>query len=146
MGMYTEIDLRVKLSLELRPDIIKWIEIQTNKKYLELEADKWHELMKEYTPKEFKGTRVDTLRWWDDYILRFRKLKDCYFLRANFEIKNYDDELELLVNTLKPYIIQDGVIGKMKYEEYEFFDDIIKNGNEIEFNYGHNDEESYPYY
>ncbi len=135
MGMYTEIDLRVKLSLDTSLNIIKWLSLQANSKVVW--SDEHYKLLVQNTPKELVNTRVKSLLWNDDYILRFRKLKDCYFLRCRFEIKNYESELELLVNTLKPYIINRGKIGTLLYEEYDKAGDITYNENEeIDFDYG----------
>lgn len=117
MGMYTELDIKVNLCKNLREDIRVWLDYQAN--IVDILLFNGEELVEyENIPPELKDTRVDWLRWNDDYILIFEECNDkSYYLHTKFSIKNYNDELELLIDTLQPYILNRGNIGTMWYEE-----------------------------
>ena len=42
-----------------------------------------------------------------------------YFLNVRCNLKNYQDEIELFLKWLRPYMITQGFIGYMRYEESE---------------------------
>lgn len=75
-------------------------------------------IVSEIVPIELKESRVDWLRWRNDYILVFENKDEYYYLHTKFEIKNYEQELETLVALLQPYFIE-VIKATMWYEENE---------------------------
>lgn len=62
-----------------------------------------------------------------------RKLCDyvAYFLNVRCNLKNYDDEIELFLDWLNPYIKTQGFLGYYRYEEFENPTLIYKDGENI---------------
>ena len=134
MGMYTEIILDVKLLKDIDDNLLKWLLMQTIDidKYKD---DEYYEKLEYYCPEHLKGTRVESINWFDN------KNSMCieheyYTLHLEFEIKNYNNELQTLAETLKPYIINTGIIGTLLYEEYTVRGNIILDNNNLTFNKG----------
>ena len=134
MGMYTEIILDVKLSKDIDDNLLNWLLMQTIDidKY---EDDDYYEKLEYYCPEHLKGTRVESINWFDNK--NSMCIQDEYYtLHLEFEIKNYNNELQALVETLKPYIIDTGIIGTLLYEEYTFPGNIILDNNNLTFDIG----------
>jgi len=134
MGMYTEIILDVKLSKYIDDNLLNWLSIQTIDidKY---EDDEYYEKIKCFCPKHLKGTRVESINWVDNKN-HMTIESEYYILHLEFEIKNYNNELQTLVETLKPYIINTGIIGTLLHEEYTFPGNIILDNNNLTFDIG----------
>lgn len=134
MGMYTEIILDVNLLKDIDDNLLKWLLMQTIDidKYKD---DEYYEKLEYYCPKQLKGTRVESINWVDNKNGMCIE-SEYYTLHLEFEIKNYNNELQALVETLKPYIINTGIIGTLLYEEYDIPGDIILENNILTFDIG----------
>ena len=109
MGMYTELYLAVELSKDVPNNIIQW-----------LNSD--GELAN--APSRIKNGFTG----WDSYyfasqpftVFKYDDISESYFLTTVFNIKNYENEIDFLLETLTPYIIREGHIGHTRYEEFYY--------------------------
>lgn len=134
MGMYTEIILDVKLSKDIDENLKDWLLLQTINIDEYGDDEYWAKLV-QLCPPKLRVTRVECINKCDNKNRMF-EIFGHYSLHLEFEIKNYESELELLVETLKPFIINTGKIGTLLYEEYDTPGDIILENNILTFNYG----------
>lgn len=64
---------------------------------------------------------------------KIRETDDCIYLNVGFNIKNYNNEIETFLEWVCPYIIYDGFLGYMRYEENENPTLIYKEDGEIKY-------------
>jgi hypothetical protein len=108
MGMYTELYLAVELSKDTPKDIVAWID-----GYKELEN----------APCRIKDGFTGRDSYYFDSqpftVFKYDDISNSYYLTTVFNLKNYENEIEFMLNTLEPYIVSNGHIGHTRYEEYE---------------------------
>jgi len=116
MGMYTELYLAVELDKDLPKDLVKF--------FMELSNDDFG--VEENLPTCFQGkTRIAYMGHMDSYYFdsipmidfKYDTISKSYFLTTIFNLKNYEDEIDIILNVLTPYILTKGHIGHMRYEE-----------------------------
>ena len=133
MGMYTELNLGVEIANNL--NIIHDLKIMLG----EIDGDivSNHDL--------FKTRRWDYMLLSDSYYFDgqtdsklFRDDLDSndpmYYLNVRCNLKNYDNEIKLFLDWLCPYILTEGFLGYMRYEESYAPTLIYKKDNEIIYN------------
>ena len=108
MGMYTEIYLAVELDRNMPKDIIDWINYESED---------------ESIPSRVRRFGYGSSCYFDGIEFKkfiFDDMSSSYYLTTRFDIKNYNDEIKFLLNKLSPYILSDGHIGHLRYEESEY--------------------------
>lgn len=121
MGMYTELHYNAELQRKLPKDveqILKYMvgDIEGEPKKLPshpLFGDTRWRYMLQMDSYYFDADTHSTLRW-DD-------IADRYYLCVRCNLKNYDDEIELFIDWIEPYlgeyIEQGDFLGFYRYEE-----------------------------
>jgi len=130
MGMYTELNIGVKLIPT--SDVLKKLRYILGDSDEDIEID--HPLFK--TPRWCYMLRSGSYyihgqpdsKLFVDYLYPENPM---YFLNVRCNLKNYDDEIELFLDWLNPYIETDGFLGYMKCEECSNPTLIYKEGNKI---------------
>ena len=117
MGMYTELNMAVSLSSDTPERVVETLKFMlgdSEKRVLDDHAlfatTRW-DIMLRCDSYYFDG-RTDSSMIQDDIDHEY-KLN----IRCNF--KNYDNEIELFLNWLQPYMKTFGFIGYTRYEEYD---------------------------
>ena len=122
MGMYTEINIGVKLYKKaIKDGVVDILEYMTdwdNTKAIELpnhplfETPRW-DIMLKCGSAYFMGQP-------DSKVIRSKYDPDeDIWLNVRSNLKNYDYEIELFLDWIQPYIKYDEFIGYMRYEEFE---------------------------
>jgi hypothetical protein len=119
MGMYTELYMSASLRRDT-PEIVKNVILYMfnggTEKPVELPEHKF-----------FKCHRWDMLGSCSSYYFTpfalSKAIDDhiggCVYFTTRSDLKNYDDEIALFIDFIKPYIEDDGHIGHYRYEEDE---------------------------
>jgi hypothetical protein len=108
MGMYTEIYLTVELSKDIPRYVIDWINDDSED---------------ESIPSRVRCFGYSSSYYFDGIGFKrfyYDDISKSYYLTTRFDIKNYNDEIEFLLDKLSPYILSDGHIGHIRYEESEY--------------------------
>lgn len=118
MGMYTQLHLGVRLKKNLgdaNKDIINFMLGEQESEPVELPQ---HEL--------FNHSRWQYMLQCDSYyfeyktthLFKYDEIGDCYWFNVTCNLKNYENEIELFLNWLLPYIEEEHcMIGYFRYEE-----------------------------
>lgn len=133
MGMYTELNLGVEIANNL--NIIHDLKIMLGTIDGDIVSN--HDL--------FKTRQWDNMLLSDSYYFDgqtdsklFRDDLDSnnpmYYLNVRCNLKNYDNEIKLFLDWLCPYILTEGFLGYMRYEESYAPTLIYKKDNEIIYN------------
>jgi hypothetical protein len=119
MGMYTELYMSAELK-EDTPKIVKDV-------IMFLFNDRWEVEDLEELPEHsfFKCHRWDMLGSCSSYSFTPFALSTaidddigrCVYFTTRSDLKNYDDEIALFIDFIKPHIEGDGHIGHYRYEE-----------------------------
>lgn len=119
MGMYTELYLGVELKKDTREDIIQWLEAHKD------DSISIYVLMA-LAPIELKNTRLNVLSGSSYYFdaqphfnFKYDNISRSYFLTLGLNIKNYDNDIKIFLDMIRPYITTIGHIGHTRYEENE---------------------------
>lgn len=117
MGMYTELYMGVEFSKDTPSELIKWLNSNN-------EDDSDLDLLNKICPYELRDTRLSALcgdSYYFDALSHFKFTYDLisrsYFLTFGCNIKNYSNEIAILLKILEPFITSDGHIGHIRYEE-----------------------------
>lgn len=118
MGMYTQLKATIKLDYN-HDDVDKVIKVLCHMLYAE-NIDIDNEI------SYFKHPLFETSRW--DWMLNGSSayfdehepsyLRD-YVLYLDFDMKNYDNEIQKFLDWIRPYSVSRGKIGTYRYEEQE---------------------------
>lgn len=119
MGMYTELNIGVNLIPETPKNIIEILEymlgenendnIETTNHPLFL-TDRWRYMLR--CDSYYFDSRTDSSMSKDDITKR-------YELNVRCNLKNYDNEIDLFLNFIQPYLDTFGFLGYTRYEEYD---------------------------
>lgn len=117
MGMYTELDIGVKLKKDTPSDVINELKLMVDEENADLQQfrkerpDRWYWMLKSGGSYYFH--RKPSLHFeYDD-------MDQTYYLSVCTNIKNYEREWEKFLEWLTPYIATTGFIGTYRYEEDE---------------------------
>ena len=128
MGMYTELYLGIELRKCMDKDIVGWLKLNRDGNYEDIDS---------ICPEELKETRLSVLSgcsyYFDaqpHYNFEYNKISESYYLTMGINIKNYGDEINTFLKILEPYIISNGHIGHIRYEE-EVYPTILMFDEEI---------------
>jgi len=120
MGMYTEFHFNVELKQNAPRSVIEVLEymLGTREKRPELPdhplfaTSRWR-IMLQMDSYYFDADTYSTLR--------FDEISNAYYLCVRCNLKNYDNEIELFINWINPYIdaFEDDFLGFSRYEETE---------------------------
>jgi len=119
MGMYTELYLGCDLKKNTPKSLIDWLYGHNNEN-IEFEE------LASMSPIELIKTRLNTLLGSSYYFhaqsilkINFDNISKSYHLLLITNIKNYDSEIEKLINILMPHIdaFEGEHIGHVRYEE-----------------------------
>ncbi len=120
MGMYTELHYNAELKSNVPEDVIEIL------RYMIGNTEN-----KPKTPKHdlFGDTRWHCMLQGDSYYfdadtcstLRYDSISNSYFLCIRCNMKNYNDEISLFIDWIRPYIRKDegDFLGFSRYEESE---------------------------
>lgn len=116
MGMYTELNIAVEI--ENNENVIRKLHFMlgTSKEDVEINHPlfgtyRWAWMLQSNS-YYFPG-QADSKLYRDDLY----KDDPMYFLNIRCNLKNYDDEINLFLDWLCPYIITEGFLGYTRYEE-----------------------------
>ena len=121
MGMYTELNMAVKLKADTPENVInvlKYMLRDIKPKPVEtpdhplFQASGWA-IMLLCDSYYFSG-QTDSYLYKDDLGVCV-----CYSLNVRCNLKNYENQIDLFLDWLRPYIDDDGFIGYKRYEEDE---------------------------
>ena len=65
--------------------------------------------------------------------MKYDTIANSYYFTGRMDLKNYENEIQFILNTLEPYIISDGHIGHVRYEEEEMPTILIMNQGKIKW-------------
>ena len=65
--------------------------------------------------------------------IKYDTISNTYYFTGRMDLKNYENEIQFILDTLEPYIISDGHIGHIRYEEEELPTILTINQGEIEW-------------
>jgi hypothetical protein len=119
MGMYTELHLFVKLDKNLDKEFVRWFELNNQD---EVSTTKMPDenIVPSALKRYFCNSLYDDSYYFDaipTVLFKYDDISKSYFLTIIFNIKNYENEIELFISVLSKYIISDGYIGHIMYEE-----------------------------
>ena len=122
MGMYTELYLGVELKKETPEAIRDWL--VKGKTLLDASSR-----IKTYpfggTSYYFDALTIEKMK--------YDTIANSYYFTGRMDLKNYENEIQFILNTLEPYIISDGHIGHVRYEEEEMPTILIMNQGKIKW-------------
>ena len=89
------------------------------------------------TPEPLKGTRLSTLSGSSAYFdsITTCKITEDYKFLCILNIKNYNEEIQNLLDMFEPFVDSYGHIGHIRYEEYDLPDIIEFKDNKIKIHY-----------
>jgi hypothetical protein len=130
MGMYTELYLSFKFRKDTPKQIIDWIKAHDDNNI------SFEELL-DLIPEPIKGTRLRTLYSSSAYFdsITTCEITEDYKFLCIFNIKNYNEEIQKLLDMFEPFIDSYGHIGHIRYEEYDLPDIIEFKDNKIKIHY-----------
>lgn len=107
MGFYTQLHLDVELKKDTPQEIITILQdmVKGNSLYWENRLN-WCFKSSSYYFNNYSHSNI----WFDEISSQYKLFVHCDF-------KNYDNEIEILLEWLKPYIDTKGMIGYVRYEE-----------------------------
>jgi hypothetical protein len=109
MGMYTQLHLDLKLKIDTPKEIIDTLTDMVN---VDSESEKWNNRLDWcFNSNSYYFNAFSYAKIWKD--------GSIYKLFVHCDFKNYDNEIAILLNWLKPYIDTQGMIGYTRYEEDE---------------------------
>ena len=118
MGMYTELNIGVSLRSDTPLDVISIIEYMLdidNMKMCDVPFDhplfsteRWSFML--LTGSYYFDGRTDSSMVRDD-------IDNEYKLNVRCNLKNYDDEIDLFLDFIRPYLVTSGFLGYKRYEE-----------------------------
>lgn len=128
MGDYTELVLGVRLKRNKKVfDILKFMLFEKGIEDIKIPdhdlfkvSDRWKYMLK--CGSAYFGGRPDSKLVWDNDLETY-----CLNVRCNF--KNYNNEIELFLDWLRPYIWTTGFIGYYKFE-YDDYPVLIYNNKD----------------
>lgn len=120
MGMYTELVLG--MCIKPKTSIIKTLEYMLGESDIDprtlymldhplFKSERW-EWMLRSTSAYFDGST--------QHLLTYDELLDEYHLNVRCDLKNYSQEIEKFLDWLCPYILTEGFLGYMRYEEFDY--------------------------
>ena len=132
MGMYTELVLGVELSKETPKEVIDVLRYMTG----EDDENLLHKEILENHPF-FSCDRWKMLLICDSYYfdgqthseIVYDKISNSHFLTSRSNLKNYDDEIDLFLNWIDPYVTTYGNWGYKRYEEASMPTIIFRDDN-----------------
>jgi hypothetical protein len=117
MGMYTELNIGVRFKQDTPDNIINIIKHMIDNNINAITTDhplfsspRWRIMLTCYS-YYFDG-RADSN-------LRYDEIDESYHLNVRCNLKNYDNEIELFLDFIRPYLETEGFLGYMRYEENE---------------------------
>ena len=114
MGMYTDLVMGVEISAD--PKVIQKLRYMLDNSEPDININ--HKLFTDKTRWKFM-LHCDSY-YFDgqtDSKLIYDECVENYYLNVRCNLKNYDNEIELFLNWLCPYIKTEGFLGYMRYEE-----------------------------
>lgn len=117
MGMYTELNIGVNLKGDTPENIVEILKymlgdidtVKTTDHRL-FETKRWH-MMLVCDSYYFDGRTDSSIKWND--------ISEEYELNVRCNLKNYDDEIALFLDFIRPYLVTEGFLGYTRYEEYD---------------------------
>lgn len=94
-------------------------------------TQKWKEMLR--SDSLYFSGRADS----HVFVQKFRDCDPVYSLNVRCNLKNYDDEVELFLDWLKPYILTEGFLGYSRYEEDQWPTLLFMENGELK-SYTHN--------
>ena len=119
MGMYTEIYLGVDLKEDTPREIISWLAAHIDK-------SSTYEKVRCLAPEILRGTRFEILSGDSYYFYAqqhisfvFDEISHSYHFTLVCNIKNYDNEIQKLLDLIRPYLdmYPNEHMGHIRYEE-----------------------------
>lgn len=120
MGMYTEFVLGVNLKRDTPDEIIDILRYMTEGEFedpepeasdhLLFKTERWRYML-QCDSAYFGGLSISKLQ-------RPEHATDDWHLSIRSNLKNYDNEIELFLNWISPYVVTNGFIGYMRHEEW----------------------------
>lgn len=124
MGMYTEIYVNVEFIKEVPDSVIDLIKVMTG------------EISNNESIKKPSHDLFKTTRWWQllnsssfyhiPFIvvnLKKHETSNTWYLTARADLKNYDSEIELFFDWIKPYVCDNGhyktFMGYSRHEDWD---------------------------
>lgn len=132
MGMYTELVLEIKIKQDER--VIETLKYMLGKSK---ECPAWeHKLFK--TQRWSYMLNCDSPVFDGQTDSKLYLEKDECFLNVRSNFKDYDNEIAKFLDWINPYVLTEGFLGYMRYEEDTFPDLIFKANGEgiIIYKYG----------
>lgn len=131
MGMYTELNIGVQIVNNEKA--IKKLNYMLNESDKDIQIEhplfdnerRWRYMLK--CDSYYFDSQADSKLYRDDLY----EDDPMYFLNVRCNLKNYDDEIELFLDWLCPYIITEGFLGYMRCEEDESPTLIYKENGKI---------------
>lgn len=114
MGMYTELNLGMKIYPD--EEVLKKLKFMLNESEEDVEID--DPFFKDDI--NWKWMLIDSSYYFDgqsDSKLIYDDIIKYYFLNVRCNFKNYHNEIKLFLEWLCPYIVTEGFLGYMWYEE-----------------------------
>ena len=131
MGMYTELNIGVQIVNDEKA--IKKLNYMLNESDKDIQIEhplfdnkrRWRYMLQ--CDSYYFDSQTDSKLYRDDLY----KDDPMYFLNVRCNLKNYNDEIELFLDWLCPYIMTEGFLGYMRYEEAESPTLIYKENGKI---------------
>ena len=119
MGMYTELNIGVQIVNDEK--VIKKLNYMLNESDKDIQIEhplfddnrRWRYMLK--CDSYYFDSQTDSKLYRDDLY----KDDPMYFLNVRCNLKNYNNEIKLFFDWLCPYIMTDGLLGYMRYEDAE---------------------------
>ena len=120
MGMYTELNLGIRLKTETPEEVIDVIKFMANR----YEEDTFN--VKTLPPHPlFSTSRWAIMLRCDSYYFdslphvsfEYDDIADCWFLTCVSNLKNYSNEIEHFLDWIAPHVDTEGFAGYRRYEE-----------------------------
>lgn len=131
MGMYTELNIGVQIVNDEKA--IKKLNYMLNESDEDIQIEhplfddktRWRYMLK--CDSYYFDSQTDSKLYRDDLY----EDDPMYFLNVRCNLKNYNDEIELFLDWLCPYIMTESFLGYMRYEEAESPTLIYKENGKI---------------
>lgn len=120
MGMYTELNIGVNLQSDTPENIINILNYMLSgvSDYITPETTD-HPL---FSTERWRFMLVCDSYYFDgktDSSMERDDIDNEYNLNVRCNVKNYDNEIELFLDFIQPYLVTDGFLGYKRYEEFD---------------------------